>query len=184
LVSQVLVFRIVGAVRLRETLARLQHNHTVSRQRKAQIENFEDVRLHFQCVTTFDDWWRVACLAARQLGFARLSLTLKDGGTTYRSLLWHANGEDSETSNVFRAAIPIRAVALKSNLSFEASVNVDGSLESAVHRTALFCRLIEEPSTAILLQDMAVTPEAESVESVRYESYDEQRSVVQAQYSY
>jgi len=184
LVSQVLVFRVVGAVRLRETLARLQHNHKVSCQRKAQIENFEDVRLHFQCVTTFDDWWMVVCLAARQLGFARLLLTLKDGGTTYRSLLWHANGEDSEMSDVFRAAIPIRAVEPKLNLIFEASVNVDGSLESAVHRTTLFCRLIEEPSTAVLLQDMAMTSEAISIESVRYESYDEQRSVVQVQYSY
>ncbi len=145
-----LVFRVVGSVRLRETIAGLQKKYTISRQIQEEIKSFEDAELHFRRAKNFDQWWQAVCLAAEQLDFMSIKLPLTGSDKTQRVLTWQRDGNEADSPETVKMKIPIRDIKAKSELNLEVDVNVNGSLESVGRRTALFSRLLDEHNIADL----------------------------------
>jgi len=139
-----LLFQVVGAVRLRATITGLQKKYAVTRQIKHEKESFEKVQLHFRQVKTFEQWWQAVCTAAEHLDFLSIKLPLKNIGKTPRTLTWQRNIIEIDKPETINMKIPIRGAKADLRLNIEVNVNVNGSLESAGHRAALFGRLIDE----------------------------------------
>ena len=142
----ILVFRIAGSVRLRETIASVRRKRIISHQTKREIENFEKVELYFRQAKTFDQWWQGICFAANKMDFARSSLPLTSRNGTKRVLAWEKNNNDIMAHNTIKMNLPVRDRRAGSELNLDLEVNVNDSLESAGRRVALFGRLIEEYS--------------------------------------
>jgi hypothetical protein len=149
----VLAFRIVGSVRLSETIAGLRRQYTISNQKKQEIENFERIELFFRQAKIFDQWWQAVCFAADKMDFVSglLPLTNRDG--TKRTLVWEKVDSDIRADEIIKMTIPIRDRRASSSLNLEVQVHANGSLESAGRRATLFTRLIEEHSVANLAKE-------------------------------
>jgi len=146
----VLVFRAVGAVGVKEMIAGLRRKHTISCQRKQEIECFEKVELYFRRAKLFDQWWQAVCFAADKMDFVKGSLPLTNRDGTSRILAWERKGEHIGAHDIVKIILPVRDRRAGSPLRLEIDVHVNGSLESASRRGALFTRLIEEYSIANL----------------------------------
>ena len=146
----VLVFRIVGSVRLRGTIASLREKYAITQQMNEEIRCFEAAELHFRRAATFDDWWQAVCLAADKMDFARLKLPLARSDKTPRVLTWQREGNEADSPETVKMKIPIRQIKAGSRCSLEVDVNINGSLESVGRRTALFSRLLDEHNIAAL----------------------------------
>lgn len=144
----ILLFRVVGAVRFRETALRLQQNHAIIRQQKHERKTFEQLQLRFRRTREFPEWWQAICEAAQALDFASVSLTVKGGnGKTGRSV-WRESETPTDLSPLLTMTMPSSDVETNRSLKFEIAIKVNGSLESASHRATLFNRLIDEfPAT-------------------------------------
>lgn len=150
LVLLVLVFRVVGAITLRETIAAWRRKHTISHQTRQEIENFEKVQLHFHQAKSFDEWWQSVCFAADEMGFVSGSLPLTNRDGTERKLAWEKNSKNIGANDIVEIILPVRDRRADSPLNLEVQVQANGSLESAGRRLTLFSRLLEEYSVANL----------------------------------
>ena len=139
-----LVFRIVGSVRLRETITGLREKYAVNRQMKEEVRSFESLQLLFRRVQTLEQWWQVLCLAADKMDFARLTLPLSSDDSPARTLTWRRDGNEANPPETVKMKIPIREIKAGARCNLEVDVNVNGSLESVGRRTALFSRLLDE----------------------------------------
>jgi len=139
-----LVFRLVGSVRLRETLAGLQHNLAVARRGREYKRDFEHSELRIREARSFSAWWRVVCAAAAKMDFAWLALDLTNGNRTPKTLVWRRHDYDPAAHQTIKMVIPMRQHRPGFPLQIEAAIEVNGSLESAGYRAALFSRLIDE----------------------------------------
>jgi len=136
-------FRVVGAVRLRETLARLQKRYKFSRQQRVQRTAFEHVQLRFQQVHDIGQWWQAICEAASQMGFAWVSLTRTRGDGRAETEFWQAPETKPTASRILRMTVPYGNAQGKTRQEFEIAICVDDSLEDACRRASLFSRLID-----------------------------------------
>jgi len=157
----VLVFRITGAVRLRDTIAGLRQKKTISHSTRQEIESFEKAALHFHQAKTFDQWWQAVCLATDTMGFVRNSLPLTNRDGTKRILVWEKDGNNGEADDTVKMTLPVRDRRYGSRLNLEAHIYTNGSLESAGRRATLFARLIEEHSITNLPNKAEDTPTLE-----------------------
>ena len=146
----VLVFRVVGSVRLRETITGLRRKYSISSQRKQELETFENVELHFRQAEQFDEWWQAVCFAADEMEFVSSTLPLTNRDGTKRTLVWEKGKGDIPADEVLRTIVPVRDRRADSSLNIELHVLVTGSLESAGRRVALFTRLMDEHGIARL----------------------------------
>ncbi len=89
-----LVFRVVGSVRLRETIAGLKQKYAVTRQIKEEVRSFESLQLLFRRVQTLEQWWQALCLAADKMDFMSIKLPLKNSDNTHHTLSWQRNGNE------------------------------------------------------------------------------------------
>ena len=135
---------VIGSVQLRETITCLRRKYTISNQKKQEIESFENIELHFRQAKIFDQWWQAVCFAADRMDFARslLALTNRDG--TKRTLVWDNGHKNIRADKIVKMTVPIRDRRAGSSLELKVEVNINGSLESAGRRVALFTRLIHE----------------------------------------
>lgn len=148
----VLVFRVVGSVRLRETITDIKQKYAITKQTKDEIRNFEAAQLHFRQAKTFDQWWQAICEAAQQMDLAWVSLKTKDKDGTVRTEVWWLADAPPDLSTermADKADVVIMNVAIRNHrtagpMEFEIAISVNGSLESAGHRATLFSRLIDE----------------------------------------
>jgi UDP-GlcNAc:undecaprenyl-phosphate/decaprenyl-phosphate GlcNAc-1-phosphate transferase len=138
-----LAFRVVGAVGLKETLARLQERYKISQKQRVQRITFERAQLRFQQARDVSQWWQAICETAGQLGFAWVSLTRigMDGRT--ETDLWHAPSTTPSLSRVLRMTVPCGDGQEHARQEFEIAICIDGSLEDACHRASFFGRLID-----------------------------------------
>jgi len=143
-----LVFRVVGSVRLRETIVGLREKYAVTRQIKEEVRSFESLQLLFRRVQTLEQWWRALCLAAEKMDFMSIKLPLTGSDKTPRVLTWQRDGNEADPPETVKMKIPIREIKAGSKCSLEVDVNVNGSLESVGRRTALFSRLLDEHDIA------------------------------------
>ena len=148
LVPLVVMFRVFGAVRLREALASLQKNRAIAKEARQQQNGFEEMQMRLRETDNLDQWWRVMRRAARRLGLARMSVTVTANNDPPRTLNWTAPGLKDGANEMLRAAIPARFPTEGWEIQAEIEVPAGESLESAGRAVALFGRLIDEGFTA------------------------------------
>ena len=144
----VLVFQVVGSVRLRETITGLKRKYSISNQKKQELETFENIELHFRQAEKFDEWWQAVCFAAGEMDFVSgfLPLTNRDG--TKRTLVWEKGDGNLPANEIVRMIMPVCDPRADSSLNIEVQVRANGSLESVGRRIALFTRLMDEHGIA------------------------------------
>jgi UDP-N-acetylmuramyl pentapeptide phosphotransferase/UDP-N-acetylglucosamine-1-phosphate transferase len=141
----VLVFFVVGSVRLKETIVGLRRKYTISREMKEEIKNFEDAQLYFHRADAFNIWWQAVSTAAEKMGIISLSMDIINRDGTERKMIWRQDVENENAENeVLKLNVPIRDRRPGSSLNLKIEVCKNGSLESAGRRIALFTRLIDE----------------------------------------
>jgi hypothetical protein len=145
-----LTFRVVGSVRLSETMSALRRKYTTFNQKKQEVENFENVELYFRQARIFEQWWQAVCFAADKMGFVRGLLPIIKRDKSRHVLVWEKNGQDNWPGEIVRVTVPIRDRRAGSQLHLEVQVQANGSLESVGRRLTLFSRLIDEYSLAKL----------------------------------
>ena len=150
LVFLILVFRFVGAVRLRESIAALQRNLAIARQASEEKRSFEESQLRFRRVDAFGDWWEAVCEAAERLDFVMVSIALENRDGLAHTLAWRCPRRELAMPNVVSLTIPVRHRRSGPPLRVEGLIRTNGSLEAAGRRGALFSRLIDEYSVAEL----------------------------------
>lgn len=146
----VMVFRIVGSVRLQETMAGLKRRHAIAHETKRELEDFENIELHFRQAQMFEQWWDAVCFAAHKMGFARGVLPLTNRNGSKQTLTWEQDNEDIASEKLVTMTLPLRDRRSDSLLNLEMQIHTNGSLESVGRRFALFTRLIEEHSVVSL----------------------------------
>ncbi len=143
-----IVFRVIGLVRLRSILTSVQLNLTRLRHAKQERQAFERAQVRLREATSFRTWWRAACVAAEDMGFARLVIRDHRPDGPGRTLLCYTSSRALEDNNTVRMIVPISTHRAESNLRAEVDVFLNGSLESAGRRMTLFGRLIDEQNFA------------------------------------
>jgi len=146
----VLVFRIVGSVSLRATIAGVQHKLAIARQAKEHERGFENAKLLLREANSLDAWWQAVCAAAAGMDFVRLSLSLTNRDGTTRGLAWRCSGPELPPHQMLRIKVPLRDRRAGPPLEADVAAAVDGSLEAAGRRLAYFGRLLDEHSIADL----------------------------------
>lgn len=161
----VIVFRVIGAVRLHETIERLRERCAIISRIKQETENFEKVELYFQQAKTFEQWWQSVCFAADKMDLVKGSLPLTNRDGTKRTLSWEKAVEDKkEERELVRITVPIRDRRAGLPLRLELDVRLNGSIESVGRRIAFFGRLVEEYAIAHLPDNVQKTFPASSFE--------------------
>jgi UDP-GlcNAc:undecaprenyl-phosphate GlcNAc-1-phosphate transferase len=140
----VLLFRVVGAIRLRETLARLQEKHAWSRQERQEQKMFEQLQLQLRQVRNAGERWRAICEAAQGLELARVSLHVTNTDGSAETTVWRRPDTAMGFTRTITMSLPITSASDARSIEFEIAVLVNGSLESASHRAGLFSRLVDE----------------------------------------
>ena len=143
LVLLLLLFRIIGSVRLRETLASFGQRSEFEKLSRLDQKAFEQAQLHFNNARDFNDWWNCLCRAAEDLDFSSMTLPLSITDDKPRNLSWQRPQQHNHPETL-KMKIPIREIKAGPIHSLEANVNINGSLESAGRRTALFSRLLDQ----------------------------------------
>jgi len=147
----ILVFRVIGSVRLRETIAGLKQKHTISNQKKQEIESFENIELHFRQAHIFEQWWQAVCFAADKMDFMQSLLPVTNRDGTKRMLVWEKENKDLNADEIVKMTVPVRDRRSGPALNMEVQVHANGSLESVGRRLTLFSRLLEEYSVENLV---------------------------------
>ena len=139
----VLVFRAVGAIRLRETLLGLREKLACAQQERGEKRIFEQLQLYVRQVKGPEEWWQTVCRAAQELGLAWVSLrtTRADGGM--ETLIWRRPDASPLMTRLIVMSFPLNAGLHERPAEFEIAVLINGSLESANHRAGLFTRLVD-----------------------------------------
>jgi hypothetical protein len=150
----ILVFRVVGSVRLKETIMGLQRKHTISQQIQDEIRNFEDAVLHFRRVKTFNQWWKAVSTTSDNMGFLSVSLPLINRDGNAHTLTWWQDDQGTNSDDVLKVSVPVRDRRAGPSLNLRIEVCRMNSLESAGRRVALFTRLMEEYDIVSLPQDL------------------------------
>jgi UDP-GlcNAc:undecaprenyl-phosphate GlcNAc-1-phosphate transferase len=143
LVQLILLFHMVGAVRLREVLRAFRRRMSIARQQKEEKQMFEQAHLCLREANSFREWWLAVCDAAEEFGFRRLALRLpsREGGNQF--LAWRRSRPMEGSTGTLRFTMPV-GCRNGPTIQARAEVHVNGSVEAAGRRVALFSRLIEE----------------------------------------
>mgnify|MGYP006291802883 CR=1 FL=1 len=144
LVPFMVIFRVAGAVRFREAMRAFLRNVAIARETRKHQQGFEEMQLRLREARTTKQSWRALRRAAREMGLSRMSVELRATRESRLKLLWRLPVRDGEESDLLQATINIAALGADNPMRVEVDVPVDGSLESAARRLALFCRLVEE----------------------------------------
>ena len=141
----VLLFHLVGAIRLPDALAGLQQKYRSSCRAQEEQRVFEDLQLRFRQAHGDGRWWPAVCDAAQRMDFAWVSLkaTHADGRT--ETEIWRGpDGSPADGSQLITMRIPFQNGEPNCVYELEVAIYVNGSFESASHRGTLFGRLLDE----------------------------------------
>jgi UDP-N-acetylmuramyl pentapeptide phosphotransferase/UDP-N-acetylglucosamine-1-phosphate transferase len=141
-----LIFHVVGSVRLKQIRAAMQQRYKIIHREREERKSFEEAALYFRRAATFDQWWQAVSTAAGKMEFWTVDLPLVNRDGTSRALNWHYNGHDPDPNpeGLIKVHVPIRDRRSGSSLYLKIQLYKNGSLESAGRRVALFTRLIDE----------------------------------------
>lgn len=146
LVLLLLIFHIVGSVRLEQIKTAMQKRYKIIHQEREERKSFEEAALYFRRATTFDQWWQAISMAAGKMEFWTVDMPLVNRDGTSRELNWSYNGHnpDPGQEGLIQVHVPVRDRRSGSLLHLKIELYKNGSLESAGRRVALFTRLIDE----------------------------------------
>ena len=146
LILLLLIFHVVGSVRLEQIKAAMQKRYMIIHREHEERKNFEEAALYFRRAATFDQWWQAVSTAAGKMEFWTVDLPLVNRDGTSRALNWHYNGygPDPGPEGLIQVHVPVRDRRSGSSLYLRIELYKNGSLESAGRRVALFTRLIDE----------------------------------------
>jgi UDP-GlcNAc:undecaprenyl-phosphate GlcNAc-1-phosphate transferase len=145
----VLLFRVVGAIRLRETLVRLRIRRAHSRQEQQDRRIFEDLQLRFRQVRDAAQWRQAVCDAARHMDFAWVSLTTTYPDGRVEQELWRGPQVNPDPLQTITMTIPLPRLAADLSRQLEIAIHANGSIEAANRRATLFGRLLDEHRTVM-----------------------------------
>ncbi|MBN1127126.1 MAG: undecaprenyl/decaprenyl-phosphate alpha-N-acetylglucosaminyl 1-phosphate transferase [Sedimentisphaerales bacterium] len=171
-IMYVTIFRKVGAIRLRETLAGLRQNYARAMQVKEEIARFEEVELDFRRVCTFQDWWNAVCRAAQYMNFAELTLTTERRDGTPLTLTWIHPKQKTPLHAYITLMVPIQDARAASSLQISVKIIIGESLEQGARCVTLFSRLIEQYRFTSI-QENQIIPHDSSSYDPRTELQDE-----------
>lgn len=140
----VLLFRMVGAVYLGDTLTRLQRKSAHSRQQRQERKTFEHLQLRFCQLRGFEQWWQAICEAARRMDFAWIALKTTHPDGRIEEEIWRAPQTSPDLSRIIIMIIPLANGEAGIARQVELAICANGSIESAAHRGSLFGRLLDE----------------------------------------
>lgn len=143
----VLVLRVLGVVRMRGTLQRLQRNLALARQLRQAQQDYERARLMLREADGFQEWWHALCGAADELQLAHMVLTVQRSGRSAECFAWKSAGP-VESENVVHMRFPCDRPASRGRSVIEIDLPVAGCLELATHRAKLFSCLADEHGPA------------------------------------
>jgi len=156
----VVLFRVAGTVRARETFGAIRRNRALGRESRRHRIAFEELQLAFRDVNDFSSWWNHVCRSAEVFELAKmdLPLTRRDGSETV--MKWRRSDSEIAEPTSLTAEIPVpqRRSGQFLRVSVEFSVN-NGFLENAGQRLALFSRHLAECSLNELPETVAAQPE-------------------------
>jgi UDP-GlcNAc:undecaprenyl-phosphate GlcNAc-1-phosphate transferase len=144
IILQILVFRLVGAVNLKQALTGLRRKYAALRQRNNEVESYEQVELYFRRAKTFETWWHAVCFAAEKMDFSRVKLPLTNRDGSRRNLVWQKDNYNIGPEEHVDVTVPVRDRRAGGLLKLNVGIVTHNSLESAGHRTVLLTRLIEK----------------------------------------
>jgi UDP-GlcNAc:undecaprenyl-phosphate/decaprenyl-phosphate GlcNAc-1-phosphate transferase len=150
LILLMLVFRLVGAIRLTKTLHGIRDRSTLSRTQRIERKAFEEAQLHFKNAEGFDEWWCCMCIAAGAMDFASICLEIPARDGNSRMLQWNSDRYmklEADLSTL-HMNVPINDRRKEGNASFKVEIPIRESLEAAGRRIALFTRLADEHGLA------------------------------------
>jgi hypothetical protein len=150
----ILVFRIVGAVKLRETLSQLRRNTAILQQARETKDIFEETYLKFHEATSFKALWQATANAAEEMGFLQLSLTATAGGGRTHKFIWRSVEAEKCRLEMVSIQLLLDAHRFGMPLEIEAKMLATNSLESTGRKMLLLGRLIDEYS----ITNLAVKP--------------------------
>ncbi len=148
LLMMVLLFRLVGAIRLRETLVRLQRRHAYSRQEQQDRRIFEDLQLRFRQARDPAQWRQAICDAVQHMDFAWVSLTTTCPDGRVERELWRGSPTGPPSFRIITMTIPLLRDVEGPSRQFEVAIYANGSIEAANRRATLFGRLLDEYQAA------------------------------------
>ena len=141
-----LAFRAVGAVRLRETIAKIKYNKTISKETAEDTRLFQEIHLGLRQTASFRQWWQMVCDAAESQGILELSLIATVRSGRRHKFTWQSNNHENNHHEAVSVKLPISRQRFGIDMEIEAKMFVNGSLESTGRRMMLFGRLIDEYS--------------------------------------
>ncbi len=141
-----LVFRAVGAVRLRETIAMLKYNQAISKEANEDASRFQNINSAFYENVSFRQWWRMVSDEADKEDFSELCLTVTGKNGRRHKFVWESNKDGKEQSDVVTVKIPLSKHRFGREMEIEAKISANGLMESTGRRLMLFGRLIDEYS--------------------------------------
>jgi UDP-GlcNAc:undecaprenyl-phosphate GlcNAc-1-phosphate transferase len=140
------LFRVVGAVRLSETIARLKEKYSLACQQRDDREMFELLELQFRQTYDGNQWWTAVCEAARRMDFAWVTLKTTREGCRVEEELWRPPDRKPDLLPIVTVTIPLKNGHDPGTVrQLEVGIWVNGSLalEAAGRRMTLFGRLID-----------------------------------------
>jgi len=167
MVPVLVIFRVVGAVRLREAFSAFQRNRAITREAKQQRQGFEHLQLRLREAEDLRQWWRAFRRAAREMDFARMVIELTDAEGAVHRLSWRLPERNGSAGRAIHVTVPLPHDRSGETLQAHVSVRINGSLESASRRLGLFGRLLDEHRLADLLRSRPV--EAEGLDAAPLE---------------
>lgn len=143
-------FRLVGAVRLGESISTLRKNWAMSQNAKQARRTFENVQLKIREARSFHEWWETVCALAAELDFAWAAVGVAKRNGENETLVWRPSARRLPREKMLTFTVPVQDRRKGVGLEVEVGVRVNGSLELAGRRAALFVRLMDEHSLATL----------------------------------
>ena len=140
----IVLFRVVGSVRVRKTIKGLQRRYAITRQVKKEISNFQSAVLCFDQASTPEQWWQAVCTGAQHMDFVWLSIGFTDTDGTVHTQIWRQADSKSKWSDVAILTIPVCRQKGTEPIEIEVAIAVGSSVESVCRRAALFSRMIDE----------------------------------------
>jgi hypothetical protein len=147
LILILVLFRVVGAVRLTETTAALREKYTISKRQKRERQIFENLQLRFRLVENRSQWWQAICETAQRMNFAWVSLRTTHPDGRIETEVWRSADSRPDLSHLITMRVPLARNNGDALREFEIAICADGSLEAASHRATLFGRLMDEHGT-------------------------------------
>ncbi len=152
LLPSLLVFRAVGAMRIREAFSIFQRNRSIARDAKDRRRDSEEIRLCLAETETLDQWWDVLRRAVDEMGFVCMMIESASPDHSPVRLVWRALERKVSAGRIMCATFPMGHREGGGSLRIEIHVPVDDVLESAGMNLALFGRLLDECDMARLLE--------------------------------